>query len=134
MDYTKLVGAMMEECAAAIEQQAKRIAELEAVEQMRDEEIAVLREKHGNALLKIDELEAQPAQSVPEWSGEKAFHEGRGLYEATTISERNAKGLPLHGWLGFYEIDGYERAYWIAKAALTAAPKPESAANMGENT
>lgn len=42
------------EAADALEAADKRIAELEAVEQMRDQEIAAIREKHGDALGKLD--------------------------------------------------------------------------------
>jgi hypothetical protein len=52
---------MCAEAADLIEAQAKRIEELEAVEAMRDEEIARLREKHGDALGRIDELERSNA-------------------------------------------------------------------------
>lgn len=50
---------------------AKHIDELEQIEAMRDEEIAYLQEKHGNALIRIDELEAtlsaskQPVAAQP---------------------------------------------------------------------
>lgn len=42
-----------------------RIAQLEAVEKMRDEEIAALREKHGDALIRIEQERAERDAQEP---------------------------------------------------------------------
>lgn len=47
---------------------SKRIAELEAVEEMRDQEIAVIREKHGDALGKLD-----VAREALQWINDKYY-------------------------------------------------------------
>lgn len=49
-----ILMCLCQEAADALEAADKRIAELEAVEQMRDQEIAAIREKHGDALGKLD--------------------------------------------------------------------------------
>lgn len=44
-----------------------KIKELEAVENMRDEEIAHLREKHGGVLMRVKELEAKYSDVCQKW-------------------------------------------------------------------
>lgn len=50
---------LVSKAADLIEQQAERIRELEAVEALRNQELAALREKHGNALIAFDTLRAK---------------------------------------------------------------------------
>ncbi len=70
--------------------------------------------------LNLDALHEVRAGVLDGWSAERAYHEGRGMYECAMLE----KGEP---WCKFWELTSINQAYWVAKAAmLYATPVPPS--------
>ena len=82
---------------ATIESLNLRVADLEAVEKMRDEEIASLREAHGTALVERDALQARIAESVKqEPVAYVEHHKGGDNLTWERIDLYYAKATPLY--------------------------------------
>jgi len=78
----------------------------------------------GTKLYTAPPLPAQVQEA--EVSGEKAYHDGRGAYELATLKT----GAP-----GFHDLHVYEKAFWVATAALasrTPAPGMAGGVNKGK--
>jgi hypothetical protein len=94
-DYAQFSAALDTIYASPDAGKDARIAELEAVEAMRDEEIDSLREKHGNALLELDA--GKDAKDAAMWKSAAEYWYGK--FRVASFADAAEQDYPTKGAL-----------------------------------